>query len=94
MPNHDVKLGPGQRRGLADLRFVECLLVNLFLEGFWDCYSLQDFVLTEQQPVFERELGEREAEDELLPWKERPVEPASKALGHVRGTNTRAAYNF
>jgi hypothetical protein len=29
--------------------------------------------LPEEEPVFKSELGEREADDETLPWKEWPV---------------------
>ena len=36
--------------------------------------------MAEEKPVLERELSEGEAEDELLPWEERTIEPASKAL--------------
>jgi hypothetical protein len=37
---------------------------------------LKDLVLAEKEPVLECELGEGEAYYELLPWKERTVEPA------------------
>ena len=33
-----------------------------------------------EEPVFEGELCEREADDEALPWKKRPVKPAGQAL--------------
>lgn len=36
--------------------------------------------MAEEKPVLERELSERESEDELLPWKVRAVEPAGQAL--------------
>jgi hypothetical protein len=41
---------------------------------------LQNSILAEQEPVLKCKLGEGEADDELLPRKERPVEPASQAL--------------
>jgi hypothetical protein len=34
---------------------------------------LQDAVLAEEQPVFESEFRKREADDEALPWEERPI---------------------
>jgi hypothetical protein len=37
---------------------------------------LQDAVLPEEEPVLKSELSEREADDEALPWKEWPVQPA------------------
>jgi hypothetical protein len=67
------------------LRFVERGLVNLLVKRFGDRFFLEHLVLAEQEPVFERELGEGEAEDELLPREERPVEPASQALCIVSG---------
>lgn len=62
------------------LRLIECGLINLLLERFGNCLLLEHLVLAEQKPVLEREFSEREAEDELLPWEERAVEPASQAL--------------
>lgn len=42
---------------------------------------LQDAVLAEAEEAFKDVLGDREADDELLPWEERAVEEARKALG-------------
>ena len=41
---------------------------------------MEDTVLAVEEPVFECELCEREADDEPLPWELRPVEPAGQAL--------------
>ena len=65
------------------LRLVECFLVDFLVESLGDSCALQDAVLSEEKPVFEGELSEREGDDEALPWKERPVEPARQALGNV-----------
>jgi hypothetical protein len=59
------------------------LLVNLLVQRLGDSRALQNAVLAEEQPVLERKLGEREADDQLLPREERPVEPASQALQEV-----------
>ena len=67
----------------AYLGLVECVPLNLFVEGLGDSGSLEDTVLTEEKPVFESEFCEGEANDEALPWEERPVEPAGQALDGV-----------
>jgi hypothetical protein len=36
--------------------------------------------LAEEEPVFESEFSEREADDKALPWEEWPVQPARQAL--------------
>jgi hypothetical protein len=38
---------------------------------------LEHLVLAEQEPVLEREFGEGETDNKLLPREERAVEPAS-----------------
>lgn len=67
----------------AYLGLVECVPLNFFVEGLGDSGSLEDTVLTEEKPVFKGEFCEREANDEALPWEERPVEPAGQALDGV-----------
>jgi hypothetical protein len=67
----------------AYLGLVECVPLNFFVEGLGDSGSLEDTVLTEEKPVFECEFCEGEANDEALPWEERPVEPAGQALDGV-----------
>lgn len=64
----------------ACLGFVEGGLIYFFPEGFGDRRPLQNPILAEQEPVLECKFSEGEADDELLPGKERPVEPASQAL--------------
>jgi hypothetical protein len=66
--------------GCTDLRFIERSLINFLLECFRDRFALQDLVLAEEKPVLECELSKREADYKLLPWEERPVEPAAQAL--------------
>jgi hypothetical protein len=67
----------------AHLGLVECFGVDFLVESFGDRGALEDAVLAEEQPVFESEFSEREADDEALPWEEWPVEPARQALGCV-----------
>ena len=62
------------------LRLVECLLVDFLIQRLGDDGALQNAVLAEQQPVFQSEFSEREADDQLLPREERPVQPAGQAL--------------
>ena len=77
-------MGVGRSGEKAHLRLVECGLIDFLLKSFGDCLLLQHAVLAEEQPVFERKFGEGEADDELLPWEERPVEPAGQTLFDVR----------
>jgi hypothetical protein len=63
--------------GRTYLRLVESSLVNLLLERFWHRFLLEHLVLAEQEPILQRELGERESDHELFPREERAVEPAS-----------------
>lgn len=62
------------------LRLVECFLVNFLVQRLGDDGALQNAVLAEQQPVFESEFSEREADNQLPPREERPVQPAGQAL--------------
>ena len=62
------------------LRLVKRFPFYFLVEGLGDRSALQDAVLAVEKPVFEREFGEVEADDETLPWEERPVEPAAQAL--------------
>jgi hypothetical protein len=57
----------------ADLRLVECFCVDFLVKSFGDRGALQDAVLAKEKPVFESEFSEREADNEALPWEERPV---------------------
>lgn len=66
--------------GFADLRFIECRLVNFLLEGLRDSFALEDAVLAEEKPVFQGELSEGEANYQLLPWEEGAVEEPRQAL--------------
>lgn len=67
----------------AYLGFIEGLPFNFLIESLGDGGALEDTVLAEEKPVLQGELCEREADNEALPWKERPVEPAAQALHHV-----------
>jgi hypothetical protein len=67
------KLECGARNDCTDLRLVECFRVNFLVESFGDRGALQDAVLPEEKPVFERELRERKADDEALPREQWPV---------------------
>jgi hypothetical protein len=49
-------------------------LRDLILKDLWRLQLLQYLVLAEAKEAFEEVLGNREADDELLPWKEWPVE--------------------
>lgn len=62
------------------LGFVESGTVNFLVEGLGDGGALQDAVLAEEKPVLEGKLSEREADDQLLPGEEWPVQPAGQAL--------------
>jgi hypothetical protein len=105
MPGAVSCLGRTLHWCIAYLGFVECLLVDFLVQRLGDSRALQNAVLAEEQPVLERELGEGEADDQLLPREERPVEPASQALQEVldhdvwmcsrsRGTTTRVEDSF
>ena len=65
-------------RGTADLGLVECFSIDCFysMKSLGNSLALEDFVLAEEEPVFECELSEREAYHEFLPWEEGTVEPA------------------
>ena len=67
----------------AYLRLIERLPFNFLIESLGDGGALEDTVLAEEKPVLQGELCEREADNEALPWKERPVEPAGQALDGV-----------
>lgn len=58
-------------------------MVDFLVQRLGDRRALENAVLAEEQPVLEREFSEREADDQLLPREERPVEPASQALQEV-----------
>ena len=105
MPGAISYLGRTRHWRTAYLRFVECLLVDFLVQRLGHSRALQNAVLAEEQPVLERELGEGEADNQLLPREERPVEPASQALQEVldhcvwrcsrsRGTTTRVEDSF
>jgi hypothetical protein len=57
----------------AHLGLVKCFRVDFLVESFGDRGALKNAVLPEEEPVFERELSEREADDEALPGEEWPV---------------------
>jgi hypothetical protein len=57
----------------AHLRLVERFRVNFLVKSFGDRGALEDAVLPEEEPVFESEFSEREADDEALPWEQWPV---------------------
>ena len=69
--------------GYADLRFVESSLVNFLVQCLGNDGALEHTILAEEQPVFERKLSEREANDETLPWEKGPVKPAGQTLEQV-----------
>ena len=62
------------------LRFIKSFLIDFLVESLGDRSTLEDTVLAVEEPVFKGELCEREADDEALPWEERPVKPAGQAL--------------
>jgi hypothetical protein len=62
------------------LGLVESGTVDFLVEGLGDGGALQDAVLAEEKPVLKSEFGEREADDQLLPGEEWPVQPAGQAL--------------
>ncbi len=64
----------------AYLRFIESLSFDFLVEGLGYGSSLEDTVLTVEKPVLKGEFCEGEADNEALPWEERPVEPAGQAL--------------
>jgi hypothetical protein len=72
--------GCGVRVEDAHLRLIECFRVNFLVKSFGDRGALKDAILPEEEPVFESEFGEREADDESLPREEWPVQPARQAL--------------
>jgi hypothetical protein len=67
----------------AYLGFVESIPFDFLVKSLGDSSSLEDAVLTVEKPVLKGELCEGEADDEALPWEERPVEPAGQALNCV-----------
>lgn len=73
----EFKLGFGATIRLA---LVVDFLGDFLLENLWGLGLLQDLVLAEREEAFEEVLGDGEADDELLPWEERPVEETGEAL--------------
>ena len=68
----------------AYLRFVESGLLDFFVEGLGYGGTFEDAILAEEEPVLEGEFSEREADDQPLPWEERPVEPEGQTLLIIR----------
>lgn len=64
----------------TNLGFVEDLLRDLICENLWWLGLLQNLVLAEREKAFEDILGEGEADDELLPREQGPVQDACKTL--------------
>lgn len=58
----------------AHLSFIIILLRDGSLEGFGDFGFLEFLVLTEGEDSFDEVLGEREADNEVLPGEEGPIE--------------------
>jgi hypothetical protein len=67
------KLECGALHRRAHLGLVKCFRVDFLVESFGDRGALKNAVLPEEEPVLERELSEREADDEALPGEEWPV---------------------
>ena len=65
---------------ISYLGLVEDFLRNLARENFWWTCTLEHLVLAEGEITLEGVLGEREAQDELLPWEQWPVQGAGEAL--------------
>ena len=59
--------------GLADLRFIEDVLRYLIGKNLWRSRSLQNLILTKGQKALEEVLGQRKANDDLLPREQRPI---------------------
>ena len=78
MPAYYEYSGVWRMRGTAYLGLVEGFSTDCFhsIESLGNSLALKDFVLAEEEPVLECELGEREAYHEFLPWEEGTVEPA------------------
>ena len=68
---------------LSYLGLVEHFLRNLARENLWWTSTLQHLVLAEGEIALKGVLGEGEAQDELLPWKQWPVQGAGEALNYV-----------
>lgn len=65
----ELGLGPA-----VCLALVVHLLRHLILQHLWRLHLLKNSVLAETEEAFEEKLGDGEADDELLPGKEGPVE--------------------
>lgn len=57
----------------AHLRLVERFRIDFLVESSGDRGALENAILPKEEPVFESEFSEREADDETLPWEEWPV---------------------
>lgn len=71
------ELGFGTTVGLG---FIEDILGDFLGENFRGLSLLKNAVLTESEERFEEVLADVEADDELLPGEQRPVEEPRKAL--------------
>ena len=69
--------------GLYYLTFIEHFLRDLILQYLRWFRLLQDLVLSQGKKTFESILGERKANNKLLPWKQWTVEETGKALGDI-----------
>lgn len=68
---------------LSYLRLIEDFLGYFRREDLWWASGLQDLVLAEREIALESILGEGEAQDELLPWEQWPIQGAGEALQSV-----------
>jgi hypothetical protein len=66
-----LKLGLGPAVSLA---LVVDILRHVILQHLWRLELLEDLVLAETEEAFEEKLSDGEADDELLPREEGPVE--------------------
>lgn len=71
----ELGLGPS-----VSLALVEDILRHLVLEHRGGLRFAENAVLAEAKEAFEEELADREANDELLPRKQRAIEEAREAL--------------
>lgn len=69
--------------GLSYLGLVEDFLGNLARENLWWTSALEHLVLAEGEIALKGVLGEGEAQDELLPWEQWPVQGAGEALNYL-----------
>lgn len=67
---------------LSYLGLVEDFLRNLARENLWWTSALEHLVLTKGEIALKSVLGEGEAQDELLPWEQWPVQGAGEALNY------------